>query len=1068
MSTLSAYFRTCTFLIFVTLLQTLKSYSQCPAPAIGGDRAAMCPDQVREWTALGVPNGSTVYWKKNGQQFSTGSNAIINGPGNYSVFYSTSSCISPEATEVVQPSSSCTAPGVTGNGTGLRGNYFNNVSLSGISIERIDPQINFDFGNGQNVPFGVSVNNFSVRWEGEIQSPTDGNFTFYGTTDDGLRLWVNGQQLINSWIPQGATEYVSTITMSRGIKYSIKIEYYQGAGDAIARLHWSYPNQSKQFIPTQYLYPAATTNPPPPAGGSGTGLTASYFNNVNLSGLPTFTRTDSQVDFPWVNGGPGSGVGPDNFSVRWEGQVEAPASGTFYFRTNNDDGTRLWVNGQLLIDDWVAHAPTWRQGQLSLFAGQKVAIKLEFYEAGGGAQCKLYWEYPNQGQQIVPTQYLYPSGTTNPPPPSSNFIHPSVLVGRSTRTISNCDNNDCAFGSLPGGSTDGARLVTPSLEPINFAPENRFWEPPRRTLEIYRSIVAGGFAFDPVESPFDNQYSQQFFSGSPDYNEVNGWMLAYKDLGFRRPDGSVIGRGMPFFALYNRYTGILRMFQLNRPQDRISTDMGFAMWRLRQWNWNCGYDAIDSKRTGLMAVAATDPNFLYIDDYNSDLTDNACNPVQQINFSLSTIRWITTDFILTGYDPNNKKTVFELTTQPFSKDSITADIRAKLQAQGTITSEADGKDGIKTIGEAFKNISDVFGGDDSSAKFVKSLLKVGKVLSAASSSAALFKFAIGIFGAASAPDESVKRINISGDVSGKILGSVTRRGQEINKIYLGITNDLPYDSESGLYRPVQDISWGVFNLRRLPNLNFELHCGGASNGMGGYTKSIYLHFNFGNHLILNPSVVNSDPIKGMTLQASDIALIYDSGNTSDFQPINNANFNVFTADVPANSNVFVPPPQLPTAIILKLVFTINASGKEVILTKSYPISTSRSIGELHAAVQAKFFAPNSECEGFVGGGRIAAEVFNKLYEIEAPHPNPFSENITIPIPAQRGEKFTVTVYSMAGQSLWAFQSKAHEGQTNLQWNGVDRAGHRLPNGIYLIETYLSEQGYRRKKVVLQR
>lgn len=1003
-------------------------------------------------------------------------------------------------------------------------------------------------------------------------------------------------------------------------------------------------------------------NPLPP-GGSGNGLTGTYFGNANLAGNAVFSRVDGQIDFPWGTGGPGNGVGNDDFSVRWEGQVEAPVGGTFVFKTNNDDGTRLWVNGQLLINDWTGHAPEWRQGQLNLAAGQKVAIKLEFFEGWGGAQCQLYWEYPGQGQQIIPQSRLYASGgTTNPPagcsfsngqflfnfygeqiyahyyngilyaayqdgvngfkprswmreasgavsftqadcfaetnprngggdpnppqPPTGNCgagapaghldvadcnlitgwaldqndfnrtltveiyvdgtkvgevaanqergdlvsafgnnpaarlhgytyqvpsnaswkdggthqittricgvgsslngapknvsgctggnssgggpiiptgpLDPTVLVGRAARTAANCDNNDCAFGALPGGTSDGARLVTPAIEQGNFEPWNRFWEPPRRTLDVYRSIVSGGFASDPVDSPFDNQYSQQFFSGGPDYNEANGWMLAYKDLGYRRGDGSVVGRGMPFFALYNRYTGILRMFQLNRPQDRISTDMGFAMWRLKQWNWNCGGESTDSKRTGLMSMAATDPNYLFVDDYNGDLNEGACNPVQQVNFSASTIRWISTDFILTGYDPNNRKTVFEVTTQPFSKDSIAADIRAKLTAQGTMTSETDGKDGVKTLGEGFKSIADAFGGEDSKSKFVKDLLKAGKYLSAASSAAAVFKFALGIFGIGGSPDESVKRINISGDVTGKIFGSVTRRGQEVNKLYLGLTNDLPYDTESGLYRPVQDIPWGVFSMRRF-QFSYRLGCAVQCNGDGTYNKTVYMELpDLTPNLLLNTQVVNGDPVRGMTLKDRDVALVYNSGLTSDFQPLSGSIFNVFSATVNPGESIFIPARPTPVALILKLVFTINATGKEVILTKSYPVPSD---GSLTQRTRSLFAGSNSQCDGSMNCRTLSTP---STESAAAAYPNPFTESVTIPVPARPGEAFTVTAYSLTGQAIWNVSNTSGDGPTQVEWDGTDRKGQRVPAGMYLIETRLLQQGQRTQKVVLQR
>ncbi|GAB4011491.1 hypothetical protein GCM10028808_25190 [Spirosoma migulaei] len=165
-----------------------------------------------------------------------------------------------------------------------------------------------------------------------------------------------------------------------------------------------------------------TTTPtnPPTSGGTGTGLSGKYFNNLTLSGSPVLSRTDATVNFTWNEGNsPFPGVSSTNMSVRWSGQVEAPVTGSYTFSTNNDDATQLWVNGQKLISDWPGgHAPVLRTGTINLQAGQKYSIKLEFNQGGGGAQAQLLWSYPNQGQQVIPQARLYPDVTVTSGPGS--------------------------------------------------------------------------------------------------------------------------------------------------------------------------------------------------------------------------------------------------------------------------------------------------------------------------------------------------------------------------------------------------------------------------------------------------------------------------------------------------------------------------------------------------------------------------------------------------------------------------------------------------------------------------
>jgi hypothetical protein len=81
------------------------------------------------------------------------------------------------------------------------------------------------------------------------------------------------------------------------------------------------------------------------------GLLGVYFNSNNLT-LPTVARLDGTVNFDWVNNSPHPALLADGFSARWTGQVTAPSSGVYTFYTQSDDGVRLWLGGQLLIDNW--------------------------------------------------------------------------------------------------------------------------------------------------------------------------------------------------------------------------------------------------------------------------------------------------------------------------------------------------------------------------------------------------------------------------------------------------------------------------------------------------------------------------------------------------------------------------------------------------------------------------------------------------------------------------------------------------------------------------------------------
>lgn len=140
--------------------------------------------------------------------------------------------------------------------------------------------------------------------------------------------------------------------------------------------------------------------------GDGVGLLGQYYNGTGFGDLLT-ERTDATIDFNWGNGSPAPSVGADNFSARWTGEIEPLYSETYTFETTTDDGVRLWVNDQLIIDRWVDQAPTAHSGSISLQSNVKYDIRMEMYERGGGAAAQLRWSSASQPYQIVPTSQLY-------------------------------------------------------------------------------------------------------------------------------------------------------------------------------------------------------------------------------------------------------------------------------------------------------------------------------------------------------------------------------------------------------------------------------------------------------------------------------------------------------------------------------------------------------------------------------------------------------------------------------------------------------------------------------------
>lgn len=158
------------------------------------------------------------------------------------------------ALSLVPKESSLSRPG---SGTGLKGEYFDSKDFTKLKLVRTDKTVNFNWDTGSPDP-SVGRDTFSVRWSGFIEPLFDETYTFHTVTDDGVRLWINNKPVIDHWNNQSATEYSGKITLTAGKKYSIKMEYYEEGGDAVAKLLWSSPSQAKTVISVGQLYLAAS------------------------------------------------------------------------------------------------------------------------------------------------------------------------------------------------------------------------------------------------------------------------------------------------------------------------------------------------------------------------------------------------------------------------------------------------------------------------------------------------------------------------------------------------------------------------------------------------------------------------------------------------------------------------------------------------------------------------------------------------------------------------------------------------------------------------------------------
>ncbi|MBW7991629.1 MAG: hypothetical protein FVQ84_16670 [Planctomycetes bacterium] len=196
--------------------------------------------------------------------------------------------------------------------------------------------------------------------------------------------------------------------------------------------------------------------------GEGGGVKGEYFSGMDLGNL-VLTRTDPQINFAWGDAGPDDTVGTDNFSARWTGEVEAAFTETYTFYTNSDDGVRLWIDGQQIVNNWTDHGTTENKGEIDLVAGSTYSLVMEFYENGGGAVAELRWSSPRTPKDLIPQAALSLPIKANQANPSNNAVDVSQTATLSWGAGEAAASHDVYFGT-DGEAVKNAETSSPEYK----------------------------------------------------------------------------------------------------------------------------------------------------------------------------------------------------------------------------------------------------------------------------------------------------------------------------------------------------------------------------------------------------------------------------------------------------------------------------------------------------------------------------------------------------------------------------------------------------------------------------
>ncbi|MBX3743607.1 MAG: PQQ-dependent sugar dehydrogenase [Akkermansiaceae bacterium] len=176
------------------------------------------------------------------------------------------------------------------------------------------------------------------------------------------------------------------------------------------------------------------------------GIRGDYYTGRNFNTL-AFSRVDTAVNFNWENGPPGAGVSEDDFSVRWQGKLIPPSTGTYTLHATGDDGIRVKINGSTIINAWIDQPPTEHSGTVTLTADQAVDLVVEYYEATGGSVASLAWTGPGISKQAIPPSAYRLSQPFNAAPVARNDAFTVTHGAPSTLDVlANDEDGDAPLG----------------------------------------------------------------------------------------------------------------------------------------------------------------------------------------------------------------------------------------------------------------------------------------------------------------------------------------------------------------------------------------------------------------------------------------------------------------------------------------------------------------------------------------------------------------------------------------------------------------------------------------------
>lgn len=409
---------------------------------------------------------------------------------------------------------------------GLSARYWNNTNMSGNPVySRIESIVDYDWNTASPIPNVVDQDNFSASWKGYYIVPTTGNYKFGANYDDNIWIYGNNSLILSATCCGQA--WSNTIALNAGDVYPIQMDMVELSAGAKAQLLVRLPDNTTKTIPTESLRTA------PVASAYNNGLTGKYYfdsgnHNFSTNQSRFLMRNEPVINFNWGTNSPSVGAPSNNFLVRYEGYLTAPPiAGDYKLQTYSDDGVRVSLDDEWVINNWTEHGPTTdNSSTITLGASEKRKIIIEYYEVSGGANLELKWDGPHTlgtNFVVVENKYLSPEG--------------NVLPEGWKLTLD--ANGSIPFESLKVGTNSDVVMLTSDRTEYLYKYKDGGYEPPvnqdgwlvKNTDNTYTFTDTLGSIY--IYDALDNSGKYKLRESSSPYDDKNpaGLKYEYSDVG---------------------------------------------------------------------------------------------------------------------------------------------------------------------------------------------------------------------------------------------------------------------------------------------------------------------------------------------------------------------------------------------------------------------------------------------------------------------------------------------------------------------------------------------------------